>query len=181
MGKKAMKNKGSVCVPALMIISLLTISPVIATDMSSANYGIKWDVIDSGGGKSASTNYITEASFGQPNAIGESSSTNYTIVAGFESIPDSDSDNILDTMDNCTQVANQDQRDTDGDGFGNICDPDFDSTLLVNAGDLSYLKSKFFTTDPDADLNGDGFVNAGDLSIIKSFFFKPPGPSGIVP
>lgn len=176
-----MKNKESVCIRTLIIVSLFNISPVIATDMSSTSYGIKWDVVDGGGGKSASTNYITEASSGQATAIGESSSTNYTLVAGFKSIPDSDTDTILDTMDNCTQVINLNQRDTDGDNFGNYCDPDFDNSLLVNAGDLGYLKSKFFTTDPDADLNGDGSVNAGDLGILKSFFFRPPGPSGLVP
>ena len=176
-----MKNKRSVCIRAFLTASLFNIFPVFATDMSSINYGIKWDVVDGGGGKSASTNHIAEISTGQATAIGESSSTNYTLVAGFKSIPDSDADKILDTMDNCTQVVNLNQRDTDGDGFGNICDPDFDNSGTVNAADLSYLKSKFFTTDPDADLDGSGTVNAGDLAILKSFFFKPPGPSGLVP
>lgn len=84
-------------------------------------------------------------------------------------------------MDNCTQTVNLDQRDTDRDGFGNTCDPDFDNNLIVNATDLATFKTRFFTADPDADLNGDGFVNAADLAILKTFFFKPPGPSGLVP
>lgn len=176
-----MKNKGSVCIRALLTASLFNISLVFAIDMSSTNYGIKWDVTDGGGGKSTSASYIAEISTGQSTAIGESNSINYTLVAGFKSIPDSDADKILDTMDNCTQVVNLNQRDTDGDGFGNICDPDFDNSGTVNAADLGYLKSKFFTTDPHADLNGDGIVNAGDLALLKSFFFKPPGPSGLVP
>jgi hypothetical protein len=102
-------------------------------------------------------------------------------VAGFESIPDSDADKILDTMDNCTQVANLIQRDTDSDGYGNTCDPDFDNNLIVNASDLAFFKTKFFTADVDADLNGDNVVNAADLAILKTMFFKPPGPSGLVP
>jgi probable HAF family extracellular repeat protein len=94
---------------------------------------------------------------------------------------DADGDGIEDTSDNCTLVPNPVQRDTDGDGYGNICDPDFDNTLVINASDLSYLKSMFFTTDPHADLDGSGFVNAADLSILKTMFFGPPGPSGLVP
>ena len=72
-------------------------------------------------------------------------------------------------------------RDTDGDGYGNICDPDFDNSGVINASDLAYLKSHFFSTDPDADLDGSGFVNAADLAILKQMFFGPPGPSGLVP
>lgn len=40
------------------------------------------------------------------------------------------------------------------------------------------VKSEFFTTDPDADLNGDGVVNFVDLGTMKSSFFGQPGPSG---
>jgi hypothetical protein len=176
-----MKAKNIYSMLAVLTASMAVSGNVFATDMSSANYSVKWDVTDGGGGKSSSTNYIVEASSGQPTAIGESSSTHYKVVAGFESIPDSDADKILDAMDNCTKVANLDQRDTDGDGFGNICDPDFDGNKIVNAGDLAYMKSKFFTNDPDADLDGNGIVNAGDLARLKSFFFKAPGPSGLAP
>ncbi len=35
---------------------------------------------------------------------------------------DSDKDGIKDYMDNCPCVRNQEQRDQDGDGFGNVCD-----------------------------------------------------------
>ena len=94
---------------------------------------------------------------------------------------DADGDGIADDVDNCNLVPNSDQRDTDSDGFGNICDPDFDSNLIVNASDLAYFKTKFFTDDADADLNGDNIVNAADLAILKTMFFKPPGPSGLVP
>ncbi len=95
--------------------------------------------------------------------------------------PDTDADLVRDNVDNCTVHSNSSQFDTDGDGYGNICDPDFDNNLIVNADDLAYLKSVFFTTDPHADLDGSGVVNAGDLAILKSFFFDAPGPSGLVP
>jgi len=95
-----------------------------------------------------------------------------------------DSDGIADAQDNCVAQANADQRDTDGDGFGNLCDPDFDNNGVVNAADLGMLKSLFFKDisdpefDADVDLNGDDVINATDLGILKARFFLPPGPAG---
>jgi hypothetical protein len=94
---------------------------------------------------------------------------------------DTDSDLMLDPLDNCILVPNTDQRDSNADGFGNICDPDLDNDLVINAADLALLKAAFFTSDADADLDGDGVVNSADLAILKTMFFKPPGPSGLVP
>ncbi|MFK7886824.1 MAG: serine hydrolase [Gammaproteobacteria bacterium] len=91
---------------------------------------------------------------------------------------DSDSDGVDDNVDNCMLLENADQRDTNGDGFGNLCDPDFNNDLIVNAIDLGYLRSVFFTPDPDGDLNGDGTINFVDLGILRNFFFLPPGPAG---
>lgn len=176
-----MKIKQSICLQAIIAACLCHISAATATEMSSANYSIKWDVTDSGGGNSGSTNYKVEASAGQPSAIGESSSTGYRVVAGFEAVPDSDADTVRNTMDNCTLVVNTNQRDTDSDGYGNICDPDLDNNLIVNAADLALFKPLFFSTDPNADFDGNGTVNAADLAILKAMFFKPPGPSGLVP
>jgi hypothetical protein len=99
---------------------------------------------------------------------------------------DADADGILDHEDNCIEAANGPaipdaggniQLDVDGDGYGNICDPDFDQNGVVNAADLAYMRINFFSTDPLADLNGNGVVNAADLSIVRTMFFKPPGPS----
>ena len=95
---------------------------------------------------------------------------------------DTDGDGVPDDEDNCTAVPNSDQRDTNGDGFGNICDADLNNDLIVNATDLGLFKADFFAVgDLDADFNGDGVVNAIDLGIIKGGFFQPPGPSGIAP
>lgn len=94
---------------------------------------------------------------------------------------DTDGDGWKDGIDNCTLKTNSDQRDTDGDGFGNVCDPDLNNDGIVNDTDTAIMKSRFYTNDPDADLNGDGAVNAGDMAILKSLYGKPPGPSGLVP
>lgn len=103
---------------------------------------------------------------------------------------DVDQDGIPDACDNCIRIPNgplaadaggNSQRDTDGDGYGNICDPDFTNNLNIDFADLAYMKSVFFTPDPHADLDGDGKTDFADLAIMKSMFFGPPGPSGLVP
>ena len=90
---------------------------------------------------------------------------------------DTDNDGVDDVADNCTLVNNPVQRDTDGDGYGNFCDPVFNQDYMTNGSDLFYMKSMFFTSDPDADLNGDGTVSFGDYFILEYRFFTPPGPS----
>ena len=35
------------------------------------------------------------------------------------------------------------------------------------------------TSDPDADLSGDGIVNAADLATLKTFFFELSVPGAI--
>lgn len=94
---------------------------------------------------------------------------------------DTDNDGIADDMDNCTLAPNPDQRDTNGDGYGNVCDADLNNDGAVNFADLGLMRAVFFTADPDADLNGDGAVNFADLGLLRSLFFQPPGPSGLVP
>lgn len=94
---------------------------------------------------------------------------------------DTDGDGVTDSADNCVLVRNPAQRDTDRDGYGNYCDPDFNNDLVVNAVDVAYLKDRFFTSDRHADLDGNRTVNAADLAILRSMYFGEPGPSGIVP
>ncbi len=92
---------------------------------------------------------------------------------------DLDDDNVADTDDNCTLSPNTDQRDTDGDNFGNVCDADLNNDCDVNVIDLGLFRGVFFTTDADADFNGDGIVNIIDLGILRQRFFVRPGPSGL--
>ncbi|MEM7081713.1 MAG: family 16 glycosylhydrolase [Pseudomonadota bacterium] len=95
----------------------------------------------------------------------------------FSSAADTDEDGVLDSVDNCTAVANVSQRDTDGDGFGNDCDPDLNNDNIVNFLDLSLFSGVFLGDSEDADFNGDGAVNFFDLVIMQGYFFNPPGPA----
>ena len=72
---------------------------------------------------------------------------------------------------------NPGQRDSDNDGYGNICDADLNNDGFVDFLDLGRIKLVFFQADPDADFNGDGTVDFLDLGLMKSLFFQPPGPS----
>jgi hypothetical protein len=79
-------------------------------------------------------------------------------------------------------VANPNQRDTNADGLGNICDPDLDDNLIVDAADVAILNAAFGSMpgdpnwNPDADLDGDDIVNFVDLNIMSGYLGGPPGP-----
>ena len=92
-----------------------------------------------------------------------------------------DGDGVPDELDNCTVQPNWCQRDTDGDNYGNYCDPDFDNNFIVSASDLAIFKPCSSLMIRTADLNGDGIVSAADLATLKQYFFKPPGPSWLAP
>ncbi|MEM6639455.1 MAG: S8 family serine peptidase [Pseudomonadota bacterium] len=114
------------------------------------------------------------------DGVGRVSAT-YTDTIELIDGTDSDGDGIIDAEDNCTLEPNPEQRDTDGDGYGNVCDADLNNDGVVNVIDLGQLRARFFSTDADADFNGDGIVNFVDLGILRSRFFTAPGPSGIAP
>jgi uncharacterized repeat protein (TIGR03806 family) len=126
----------------------------------------------------------------RPDTSAGSRTQNNTIQAIQEDeAVDSDQDGVTDNADNCIFIPNgpdkpdaggNSQLDSDSDGYGNSCDPDFDNNLAVDFGDLAFMMQKFFTADSDADLDGNGAVDFNDLAILKSLFFASPGPSGLV-
>jgi thrombospondin type 3 repeat protein len=70
---------------------------------------------------------------------------------------DTDGDGILNSQDNCPDVANADQKDTDHDGIGDACDPDADGDGILNTDEVAN------GTDPlDADSDGDGVQDNTD-------------------
>jgi len=98
---------------------------------------------------------------------------------------DTDGDTHFDLCDNCLLVANPDQTDSDGDGCGNRCDPDFNQDGVVGAADFAVLAVNYGSAVPPAaaylDIGPDpldGIVGAADFSKYASTFGGVPGPSG---
>ncbi len=89
-------------------------------------------------------------------------------------VADADLDLIEDAADNCSAVDNADQRDTNNDGYGNICDADLNGDLIVNLDDFGEFRSQYLTAGPDADFNGDGSVNLDDFGIFRAMYLSPP-------
>ncbi len=89
---------------------------------------------------------------------------------------DSDSDGEPDATDNCTNVSNANQLDSDSDGYGNACDGDFNNDCIINFGDIAAFANEFLGTNATFDLNGDGAVNFPDFSILANAFMSNPGP-----
>ena len=104
---------------------------------------------------------------------------------------DIDGDGVGDACDNCTLVANgpaipdaggNSQRDTNNDGYGNVCDADFNNNGRVDSSDYSTIKAALRSrTSPDQDLNGNGVVDSSDFRVTKSLLRKRPGPSAFAP
>jgi hypothetical protein len=113
------------------------------------------------------------------------------MMAGFSlsstagSITDTDGDSVPDAYDNCTTRANgpalgaYNQADTDGDGFGNNCDADYDQGGVVLGGDFSALLGGFGSANANLDLTGDGLILGDDFSYLLVSFGQVPGPSGL--
>jgi hypothetical protein len=84
---------------------------------------------------------------------------------------DSDGDGICDADDNCPAVANPDQKDTDGDGIGDLCEAavakcDLDGDGDIDSQDILVITKLRGTrvppSDARADADSNGLININD-------------------
>jgi hypothetical protein len=94
--------------------------------------------------------------------------------------PDFDLDTIADGADNCSEVANTPQDDTDGDDCGNLCDADYDDSGLGGFIDFSAFSAAYGTNDLEMDHTPPvtGPVGFLDFSFFSVAYGSVPGPSG---
>jgi hypothetical protein len=97
------------------------------------------------------------------------------------SVDDTDGDLIPDVFDNCSledngpgEVCNQ--TDTDGDGFGNNCDGDFDGDNTVLGTDFTAFLGFFGGVGNAGDLDCDGTTLGTDFTKFLGLFGGNPGP-----
>ena len=81
----------------------------------------------------------------------------FRIVKTFEKVPtdtDSDGDGIADADDNCPNVANEDQLDTDSDGQGDACDADDDNDGVPDDQDAYPLNPSASVDETPPEISG---------------------------
>ncbi len=115
------------------------------------------------------------------NLIVRVASTDGLVIQAAAKETDRDGDGIPDSQDNCSAVANSNQRDGDNDGYGDACDGDINNDGIVNSIDVAQLRGAFGSRQSRGDLNGDGVVNSADVALLRKFFATRPGPSALHP
>lgn len=91
------------------------------------------------------------------------------VVDALDISPDGDGDLIHDSFDNCAGVANNDQTDSDADGFGDFCDDgDFDG--VADAFDNCPILPNPTQLDGDSDGFGDGCDLCTNLAGARTLF-----------
>lgn len=91
--------------------------------------------------------------------------------------PDSDDDGVVDPNDNCPDIYNPSQTDSDRDEIGNACDedcPNLDELNPVDLIDFSILASDWLVSGPElaGDLDFNDIVDPNDLTIFSLYWLS---------
>ncbi len=94
---------------------------------------------------------------------------------------DSDGDGICDDVDNCPKVPNPDQKDSNGNGVGDVCEPvvakcDIDGDADIDKLDIAAitkLRNKPASVNPKADADGNGTINVNDARACTLLCTRP--------
>ena len=111
---------------------------------------------------------------GNVAAIGARSDDHVNIGSNVGSVyvfdPDSDGDGITDPSDNCPDVSNPGQADSDGDGVGDACEADADADGVIDDDDNCPAIANPSQEDLDGDLDGDAcdICPADDLNDVDA-------------
>jgi hypothetical protein len=95
--------------------------------------------------------------------------------------PDADGDTVPDAEDNCSDVANPGQDDTDKDFCGNACDADYDDNGIVAFPDYFQFAIAFGSSDEEKCHVGTVpgcLVGFPQYFYFATAFGGTPGPSG---
>ena len=97
---------------------------------------------------------------------------------------DTDLDGVVDNSDNCSDDANPDQDDTDGDDCGNVCDTDYNQNGATTFADFGQLSVNYGSTGHPLQQHVEAIdpgrtVRFADFGVFSaSYGTGPPGPSG---
>ncbi len=85
---------------------------------------------------------------------------------------DSDLDNVQDHLDNCPAISNQDQKDFDSDGLGDVCDPDDDNDGIKDSVEIEAGLNPKFAGDSKEDYDGDTLTNFEELVTYSQYIMN---------
>jgi hypothetical protein len=98
---------------------------------------------------------------------------------------DQDGDGVCDERDVCSAEPDPGQLDSDFDGYGNACDPDYNGDGMVGGSDVQALSARLLQSWADPgyeavyDVEGDGTIGDAEMAMLLRHFGRAPGPSGL--
>lgn len=92
-------------------------------------------------------------------------------------LPDTDTDGVVDSEDNCPEIPNKNQSDVDRNGRGDLCE-DYDGDLIIERDDNCPTQANERQTDTDGDGVGD-VCDEKDNRITEQYPWAPWAGMGV--